>query len=823
MAPADRGSDLSQIAVNAHNIPDDSVDCGIRLLGWCRGPGCQKYARLRTFVIILACAGITQGACETYFRISAKQAALENDYDPIVVDWLLVSSGLFQAVFALAFAYWAHKLHPISWMGGVIMIQGVTSLVAIIPSIMNFSDGVVPAVQSTGSEVCKVSLIRPMAKSALTEEQTFTLTLVLLFVLQLSIGLGSLAFYNIGITYIDDNSLSIDSPAVIAATVGAKLFGLQVGSILILGVGATSVGWWLGWAILAPIIFVTGLMLSLFPRRLPKTVIHQAAQRIIEESRNRQFGSQFSTYIDDTNFGPSIKRLFGNKLLMFNLLSIMFIQAATINYMSQEEAYLQSRFFLPFSEEDGLEQEWRAHFVSYFLKPPVAAISMLIGGLVISKLKLSGRTISGINITLGTLLMGIYVAFIFIKCEVGPIGGTANGKVQQAYCSRQCICQPTQFLPVCPENSTVTYYSPCYAGCTIKSNINNVELYEGCTCGQGYDMHTAQNIRATEGSCSADTCFAMLVVFQVLSLLGASIYGMTAIGKILISLRSVLPQDKGLALAMEVMLFGLFAYIPVHLAYDVVTRTSCLYWAPEYERCVLRETPKHGNILNILTASLIFVGLFFDVLVFIFAKGLNLYNCKVTDVNYTPSLYSPVPREDPSPAVPAAIAVPAIGGSPATTSTNISPMQRRKSLPARAAPRPEITVFRNPSSVTTSSGEQSIDPNSGVTYAQVVFPPDKHKPNDGTTSPKRMAARADVPLHHLSAQDVRAQLGALKSFNPENKNTDPNIAITPLTTSPTTPAVATTTNATSSGASSKTAPIETDLDTVRPQSPETDF
>lgn len=110
---ADRNSDLSQIAVNANNIPDgswnritknflitiykknmlqlqivssvDSVDCGVRLFGWCRGPSCQKYARLRTFVVVLAIAGIIQGTCETYFRVSAKEVAIENGYNPLIV------------------------------------------------------------------------------------------------------------------------------------------------------------------------------------------------------------------------------------------------------------------------------------------------------------------------------------------------------------------------------------------------------------------------------------------------------------------------------------------------------------------------------------------------------------------------------------------------------------------------------------------------------------------------------------------------------------------------------------------------------------------
>lgn len=251
--------------------------------------------------------------------------------------------------------------------------------------------------------------------------------------------------------------------------------------------------------------------------------------------------------------------------------------------------------------------------------------------------------------------------------------------------------------------------------------------------------------------------------------------------------------------------------------------TTCVYWAPEYARCLLRENPKHGNILNILTASLILAGLIFDILVFIYIKGLNIYNCKVTDVNYTPSLYAPIPQGEPTHT--------AVGGSPVTTMTtaSVNPPARQDKMPNN-----EITVFRQPSSVTNSSaGESSIvEPStSGVTYAQVVFPPDKRKINDGNTSPKRLVPRADVPLHHLSEEDVRTQLGSLKSFKPKSPNsTTKENGVKPSTgLAPATQAIETDIDAIHAAPltpepQANTATVkETDLDALRPQSPETDF
>ncbi|XP_051858430.1 solute carrier organic anion transporter family member 2B1 isoform X2 [Drosophila albomicans] len=696
------------------------------------------------------------------------------------------------------------------------MLQSVTCVIAVIPSIMNFADGVKAQDALVDANLCSTSLAQ-FQKLTLTEEQSSTLTLAMLFVLQLALGMGSLAYYTLGVSYIDDNSLSQDSPAVIGVILAARAFGQQIGSFLVLGVGLTNVGWWLGWIILAPCIFVGAVLLGLFPKRLPKTVIHQAAQRIMEQTNLRGFGSQFSTYMDDTNFWPSLKRLFSNRLLMVNLMSIMFLQSGVLNYTLQEETYLQSRFFLPYNEQDGLAQEWRSSFVSFFLRPPVMAMGMIVAGLIISKAQLSARTITGINISLGLKLVAIFVAYIFISCDVGPVAGVVGGKLTQPYCASQCLCTPTAFMPVCPENSTVTYFSPCYAGCTQKSTINSFSLYEGCSCMGDQTTNVAGTSRATAGACSAAACQSKIIIFQVLSISAAFMVGMSAIGKTLITLRAVLPQDKTLALGFELMLVGLFAYVPAHLSYDLVTRTTCVYWAPNYERCLLRETPKHGNILDILTASLILVAVFFDVLVFIFAKGLNLYNCKVTDNNYTPSLYAPVPHED-TPSHSAPVSTMARGGSPetATTAASNSPMQRRDA-PQSLELRPEATVFRHPSSLTNSSGAQSIvEPNgSGVTYAQVVFPPDKRKPVDGSTSPKRLAVPANVPLHHLSETDVRTQLGTLKSFNPAQSHAEQ-----PESPGHDVPGNVNIVSPQPKATASANHPEELDF---RPQSPETDF
>jgi hypothetical protein len=87
----------------------------------------------------------------------------------------------------------------------------------------------------------------------------------------------------------------------------------------------------------------------------------------------------------DIDFFPTIKRLFTNKILLLNIAAAVFVQTAFYNYARHEANYLQSRFFLPTNEADGLNNEWTSQLVTSLLRPPFIALGILVVGLIISK------------------------------------------------------------------------------------------------------------------------------------------------------------------------------------------------------------------------------------------------------------------------------------------------------------------------------------------------------------------------------------------------------------------------------------------------------
>lgn len=234
--------------------------------------------------------------------------------------------------------------------------------------------------------------IRSTSGNLLSDSAHGITTLILLFVLQFGIALGLTSLYTLGLSFLDDNSAEHESPGLIAVALAAKFLGFQLGALVTLFVRWTSFGWWFGWVFIAPLLFTVGLIAALYPRRLLATVVQHAANSILESSTNQSHASLARIkFIADPSFFSTIMRLITNKILILNILAAMFVQTAFINFSRHDSNYLQSRFFLPTDEVDGLIGEWTSTLIAGLLKPPMVALAILVAGLVIAKVNPSSR------------------------------------------------------------------------------------------------------------------------------------------------------------------------------------------------------------------------------------------------------------------------------------------------------------------------------------------------------------------------------------------------------------------------------------------------
>lgn len=245
-------------------------------------------------------------------------------------------------------------------------------------------------------EAVEVSVlcIRNTAGNLVRESAHGITTLILLFLLQFGIGMGNVAFFALGFSYLDDNVHEHESPGLLAAAFAGRFWGSQLGSMLSLFIGLTSFGWWLGWTILSPILFIIGFLAVMFPKKLLSTVVRQAANNIVETatfSSHASLANPNNKFIADIGFFASLKRIVTNRILVCNVLAAVFILTAFVNFTRHEANYLQSRFFLPTSEADGLNNEWTSILVTNLLRPPMVALSILVAGLIIAKANPSAR------------------------------------------------------------------------------------------------------------------------------------------------------------------------------------------------------------------------------------------------------------------------------------------------------------------------------------------------------------------------------------------------------------------------------------------------
>lgn len=171
-----------------------------------------------------------------------------------------------------------------------------------------------------------------------------------------------------------------------------RYFGCQCGYSLSLLLQETSLGWWFGWSIISPIIFLLAIVVGLFPSRLLATAVRQAADTIVETATNHsQLSLARGKLLSDISFTNSIKRILHNKIVLLNILASVFIETALINYALQEQNYLQSRFLLPADSSELLNNEWTSRTITKFMQPLMVALSILVGGLVIAKANPSPR------------------------------------------------------------------------------------------------------------------------------------------------------------------------------------------------------------------------------------------------------------------------------------------------------------------------------------------------------------------------------------------------------------------------------------------------
>ena len=88
-------------------------------------------------------------------------------------------------------------------------------------------------------------------------------------------------------------------------------------------------------------------------------------------------------------------------------------------------------------------------------------------------------------------------------------------------------------------------------------------------------------------------------------------------------------QDKSMSMAFNVVFMSLLAMLPAPIAYGAIIDNTCILWQEECgetTNCLLYDTVRLRRVLMLTTASIMVIGVFFDIGVCYHAKNLVIFN-----------------------------------------------------------------------------------------------------------------------------------------------------------------------------------------------------
>lgn len=333
------------------------------------------------------------------------------------------------------------------------------------------------------------------------EQQEFMLApLILIFVSQFVLGVGTTLYYTLGSTYLDDGTAKKQTPMMLAYAMSFRIIGLIFGFGLVAGTMNVYIdpwstplidskdprwlgAWWLGWYILGFAMVVSSLFIGLFPRVLPKKLT-KIQMQVIRDEKSKHFeedkplralsiiseATEDNSTKDDT-FMLALKRLLTNKLVMFNTIGSIFYILGASAFMTYYSKYLEVQFNKNAAE-------------SSLMTGPATIVSMVSGilfsGYIISKYQPAPKKLFFFNVIVGMAYMCGQFNNIFMYCDAGSFHNE-NGLVNlTTTCNMDCACTGVPYSPVCDVSSGTTFFSPCHAGC--KSWSDAERKYTQCGC-----------------------------------------------------------------------------------------------------------------------------------------------------------------------------------------------------------------------------------------------------------------------------------------------------------------------------------------------------
>ncbi|GJQ65787.1 hypothetical protein Trydic_g11956 [Trypoxylus dichotomus] len=612
-----------------------SIDCGLTAAPWLTEKlNLQRFATAKVFLTVFGLLGLLQGAMLSYFRGTSHIWTNHYYFSDRTMDWLIHLNDILAGVFAFIITHWGNKIHRPSWFGAIVMLQAVASITLVVPEVYERH------VEYAGNRTDISNLCLRTTSLTQTElRESNWVALAALIIFQLFFAFATIVFYTLGITYLDDNIQKENSPIYLIVPLAAKIAGKQLGlylSWIPTLFNSPNVFITAMWLVLSLVIMIFGFIVVLFPHSLPSTLIGKEVETLLNLA-NREANQSEEEEDDDDEETPKQKRfcatllrLITNPILVINILAMVFMLTALINFEIHQNIFYQLRFFVNVGRDlSGYHDPFLAQIIMNIIKYPFVAVSLLATGLIVAKTQPSARFLASFNVAIYVAAALLYVSFVFSRCN-DRIHSEFNDKLTIPFCSSHCICKGIPFTPICTTQENVTYFSPCHAGCNAVDTIRGIEIYGNCTCGADILQQQA-GLTAVGGSCQKDNCDLYWAFAQIASVMASSILAASTVTNLMINIRCVAPEDKALALGFETTVLGIVPFIPGKLVYSTVAESMCI--ARGDDRCLF-HSESFGLFFSITTVVLMIVSAILALAVVFLIGNMSLYGESTTNDDY---------------------------------------------------------------------------------------------------------------------------------------------------------------------------------------------
>ncbi|XP_068239487.1 solute carrier organic anion transporter family member 74D-like [Palaemon carinicauda] len=653
----------------------------------------QRFATKEVYMVFYSIIGLTQGMFFTYtvsvistiekrFKLSSKQTGT-----------MLSGNDISQVIFSIILAYYGNYGHRPRWMAIGVLCSALSCFLAAIPHFI-YGPGLeaIRVMQTTTSSVNGSSLFEGKQKEELcrTEDdiadpcsdsdgggESYVGPVVLLFISQFMVGITVSLFYTLGVTYLDDNINKKKTPMYYAVSLMIRILGPVFGFFL--GSKCLSMwiepqhepnlttsdprwfgAWWFGFLFLGVALTMFGVVLFLFPRILPESIVRQRKRAEKQAAKDAEAGGnkgvdffanlakakRAETKPTLKNLRIAMKRLFTNRIWMGSLFNAVVFLLAVAGYYNFKPKYLESQFRK--SASDSNFYTGLASFVASLL-------GTALSGAIMRWARPGPRFVTGYNIFLTLFASATFVTLMFIGCPKLDVIGPMEGSTVPD-CSSDCECSD-KFAPVCAEDNTTLYYSACYAGCSsVNSSMSPVE-YSDCQCvrtpsnismaagllsssvlSSNNEDGTANSYSSSYGSAVRGYCpepcdaFKYYIIIQIVT---KTIAATGRVGNSIVLLRSVSDEDKGLALGTMTVFISLFGFIPAPIIMGAIVDSACIVWDKNcgvQGNCWLYDSEKFRIILHLVPAILVLVSVLGDIVVYYYSRQLDLYGEREDEV-----------------------------------------------------------------------------------------------------------------------------------------------------------------------------------------------